>query len=96
MLSTVRILRQPTNRVYRLLSRTMSSKRMAPTPWTPNNYPPARRSNHVDEYKSELKGQVKVADPYQWLEKSTPETDEWVTAQEEFTRAYLDQASVFA
>ncbi|KZP21737.1 hypothetical protein FIBSPDRAFT_740187 [Athelia psychrophila] len=64
---------------------------MAPTPWKPNCYPTARRSSHVDEYKSELKGLVKVADPYQWLEKNTPETEEWVSAQEAFTRAYLDQ-----
>lgn len=64
---------------------------MPPTPWKPNSYPPARRSDHVDEYKSESKGIVKVADPYQWLEKNTPETDEWTTAQEAFTRKYLDQ-----
>ena len=66
---------------------------MSLTPWTPNKYPPARRSDHVDEYKSETKGCVQVADPYQWLEKNTAETDEWVTAQEAFTRVYLDQAS---
>lgn len=72
----------------------MSSQRMAPTPWKPNCYPTARRSSHVDEYKSELKGLVKVADPYQWLEKNTPETEEWVSAQEAFTRAYLDQVRV--
>jgi len=66
---------------------------MSPTPWVPNKYPPTRRSDHVDVYKSEAKGQVQVADPYQWLEKNSAETDEWVTAQEAFTRAYLDQAS---
>lgn len=66
---------------------------MPPTPWVPNKYPLARRSDHVDEYKSESKGSVKVADPYQWLEKKTTETDEWTTTQENFTRAYLDVSS---
>ncbi|EGN96818.1 hypothetical protein SERLA73DRAFT_124603 [Serpula lacrymans var. lacrymans S7.3] len=64
---------------------------MSPTPWTPNQYPPARRSDHVDVYKSEAKGQVHVSDPYQWLEKHSEETDKWTTAQEAFTRAYLDK-----
>jgi hypothetical protein len=66
---------------------------MSPTPWIANKYPSARRSDHLDEYKSEAKGRVQVADPYQWLEKNTPETEEWVTAQEAFTRAYLDKVS---
>jgi prolyl oligopeptidase len=34
---------------------------------------------------------VRVADPYAWLEKDTPETDEWVSAQERFARDHLDQ-----
>lgn len=62
-----------------------------PTPWTPNRYPPARRSDHVDVYKSEKNGEVRVPDPYQWLEQNTDETEQWTTAQEQFTRAYLDQ-----
>lgn len=69
----------------------MSTARMSPTPWTPNSYPPARRSDHVDEYKSEAKGSVKIPDPYQWLEKHTEETEAWTTSQESFTRKYLDQ-----
>jgi len=44
-------------------------------------------------YKSVTKGQVKVADPYQWLERNSAETNEWITAQEAFTRQYLEQAS---
>lgn len=64
---------------------------MAPTPWTPNQYPPARRSDHVDVYKSEKQGEVRVADPYQWLEEHTDETDVWTSAQDTFTRAYLDK-----
>lgn len=64
---------------------------MAPTPWKPGNYPPTRRSDHVDVYKSAAKGQVRVADPYQWLEEYSDETDKWTTSQEVFTRSYLDK-----
>ncbi|KAI0637652.1 prolyl oligopeptidase [Trametes polyzona] len=62
-----------------------------PTRWVPNRYPSARRSDHVDTYKSESKGEVRVHDPYQWLEHNTDETEQWTTAQEQFTRQYLDQ-----
>lgn len=63
---------------------------MAPTPWTPNRYPVARRSDHIDTYTSEAKGEVKIHDPYEWLQHNTDETDKWTTAQEKFTREYLD------
>ncbi|KAF8966430.1 prolyl oligopeptidase [Flammula alnicola] len=62
-----------------------------PTPWTPNAYPPTRRSNHVDIYKSASRGEVLVADPYQYLEENTDETDKFTTQQAEFTRKYLDK-----
>ncbi|EMD31833.1 hypothetical protein CERSUDRAFT_88707 [Gelatoporia subvermispora B] len=62
-----------------------------PTSWTPNRYPSARRSDHVDVYKSESKGEVRVHDPYEWLEHDTEETDKWTSAQVEFTREYLNQ-----
>jgi hypothetical protein len=61
------------------------------TPWKPNQYPRARRSDHVDIYKSEKQGEVRVHDPYQWLEEPTEETDKWTTAQDAFTRSYLDK-----
>lgn len=64
---------------------------MAPTPWIPKSYPPARRSDHVDTYKSAAKGEVRVADPYQWLEADTEETEKWTSAQEAFTRTHLDK-----
>ncbi|KAF9240642.1 prolyl oligopeptidase [Melanogaster broomeanus] len=64
---------------------------MAPTPWTTNRYPEARRSDHVDVYKSEKHEEVRVADPYQWLEENTEETDKWTSAQDAFTRTYLDK-----
>ncbi|KAI0346955.1 hypothetical protein BDW22DRAFT_1321836 [Trametopsis cervina] len=61
------------------------------TPWTPNAYPAARRSDHVDIYKSKAKGEVHVHDPYEWLEHNSDETEKWTTAQEAFTRQYLDK-----
>ena len=45
----------------------------------------------MDEYKSASRGIVKVPDPYRWLEEYTEETDNWTSAQEKFTRAYIDQ-----
>jgi hypothetical protein len=54
------------------------------------HYPPARRSEHVDIYKSLAKGEVEVHDPYNWLEKSSPETDQWINEQVSVSRAYLD------
>lgn len=71
---------------------TTSTRAMpARTPWLSNRYPFARRSDHVDVYKSEAKGEVRVHDPYQWLEQNTDETEKWVDAEEAFTRQYLDQ-----
>ncbi|KAF9526276.1 prolyl oligopeptidase [Crepidotus variabilis] len=64
---------------------------MPQTPWSTGEYPQARRSSHVDIYKSASRGEVSVADPYQWLENDTEETDKWTTAQEAFTRKYLDK-----
>lgn len=65
---------------------------MAPvTPWTPGNYPPTRRSDHIDVYESAANGQVGVPDPYHWLENRTDEAEKWVTAQRLFARSYLDK-----
>ena len=61
------------------------------TLWTPNQYPTTRRTEHVDIYKSKSRGEVKVPDPYNWLEENTTETDNWTTVQQEVTRKYLDQ-----
>jgi prolyl oligopeptidase len=63
---------------------------MASIAWIPNRYPHSRRSDHVDVYTSESKGKVNVHDPYEWLEKSSEETDRWVSEQEQYTRDYLD------
>ena len=51
----------------------------------PNNYPPARKSDQVDDYHG-----VKVADPYRWLEDlDSPETRAWVEAQNKLSFGYL-------
>ena len=51
----------------------------------PNNYPPARKSDQVDDYHG-----VKVADPYRWLEDlDSEETRTWVEAQNKLSFGYL-------
>ncbi|KAF8499303.1 prolyl oligopeptidase [Gautieria morchelliformis] len=64
---------------------------MAPAAWTANAYPPARRSEHYDTWKSENHGEVKVHDPYEWLESSSEETEKWIDAQVELTSKFLNQ-----
>ncbi|KAI0318097.1 prolyl oligopeptidase [Amylostereum chailletii] len=58
--------------------------------WKPKQYPSARRSDHIDVYESESKGKVSVHDQYQWLEQNTDETDQWTTAQADYTRSFLE------
>jgi prolyl oligopeptidase len=82
---------QPVRDRFRTALAHFSSRTMSPTPWVPNAYPPTHRSDHIDVYKSETRGDVKVSDPYNWLEEYSDETDKWTTAQEQFTRTYLDK-----
>ena len=70
---------------------TQSSLSATQTPWTKTTYPASRRSDHVDVYKSEKHGEVRVPDPYNWLEQNSEETEAWTTAQADFTRNFLDQ-----
>lgn len=50
-------------------------------------YPPARRSDVVDDYHG-----TKVPDPYRWLEDpDAPETRTWIEAENRLTTAYLAQ-----
>ena len=60
----------------------------APTTATAQvSYPPTPKGQTVDEYFG-----TKVADPYRWLEDDTsPETAEWVKAENKVTRDYLDR-----
>lgn len=58
--------------------------------WIPHCYPPTRRSDHIDIYQSEVKGEVKVPDPYAWLEKDGEERERWLATQEALTRNFLD------
>jgi prolyl oligopeptidase len=52
-----------------------------------NTYPETKKVDTVDNYFG-----VAVPDPYRWLENdTTPETADWVTAQNKVTFGYLDQ-----
>ena len=81
--------------VSSLLSASQSDYRiwttMTPTPWVTDNYPPTHRSDHVDIYQSASSGEVQVSDPYQWLEETSDEVDQWTTAQTNFTQEYLNK-----
>ena len=49
-------------------------------------YPTAPRGNVVDTYFG-----MRVPDPYRWLEEiDSPQTQAWVAAEGNLTRAYLD------
>lgn len=52
-----------------------------------NNYPETKKVDQVDEYFG-----TQVEDPYRWLEDDrSPETEEWVKAQNKVTFNYLEQ-----
>jgi prolyl oligopeptidase len=54
---------------------------------TPMTYPPARKSDQIDDYHG-----VKVADPYRWLEDlDSEETRVWVEAENKLTFGYLSE-----
>lgn len=49
------------------------------------NYPVSNKTEQVDDYHG-----TKVEDPYRWLEdENSPETQQWVNAQNEVTNDYL-------
>ena len=49
------------------------------------HYPPAPRGTTVDVYHG-----TEVADPYRWMETSSPELSAWVTAQNAVSEPYLN------
>ena len=50
-----------------------------------NNYPPARKSDQIDDYHG-----TKVADPYRWLEDlDSEETRNWVEAENKLSFGFL-------
>ena len=52
-------------------------------------YPQTRQVDQVDDYHGTI-----VPDPYRWLEDlDSPETTEWIAAQNQVTAGYLDQIS---
>ncbi len=63
---------------------------MIASSWIPHCYPPTRRSDHIDVYQSEAQGEVKVPDPYAWLEKDGEEKERWLASQETLARNFLD------
>lgn len=51
------------------------------------HYPPAQKSDHVDDYHG-----TKVADPYRWLENpDASESRQWIEAENKLTFDYLKQ-----
>ena len=51
----------------------------------PNNYPPARKSDQIDDYHG-----TPVADPYRWLEDlDSEETRNWVEAENKLSFGFL-------
>jgi hypothetical protein len=84
-------LRYALERIFSCLFSWSKSPRMPSASWISNRYPPTRRSEHVDIYRSANRGEVVVPDPYHWLETDSDETDKWTSAQEAFTRDYLDK-----
>ncbi|KYR00405.1 prolyl oligopeptidase [Tieghemostelium lacteum] len=55
------------------------------------NYPKANRDETYETYKSSKNGEVKIEDPYRWLETPTSEeTKQWVNQENTVTRSFLD------
>lgn len=56
-----------------------------------SRYPQTRRGDHVDVYRNSQGQDVRVPDPYRWLEDpDAPETREWVEAQNRVSQDLLN------
>ena len=69
-----------------------------PARWSPQThpYPAARRSDAATTYKSAKHGEVRVPEPYDWLEKppsESAETRTWTEAQAAYTQNFLEACS---
>ena len=69
---------------------TFACLRSMPVTASSWSYPPTHRSDHIDVYQSEAQGEVKVPDPYAWLEKDGEERKRWLASQEALARKLLD------
>jgi prolyl oligopeptidase len=70
------------------MTESATAERSRPTAtFTALTYPQTRRDAHTDDYFG-----TTVADPYRWLEElDSPETKEWVTAENKVTFDYLSR-----
>lgn len=66
---------------------TGSSPRASATKELPI-YPKTRRTDHFDTYQNKS-GEVKVSDPYNWLEQDTEERSSWLDEQADLTEATI-------
>lgn len=85
---------QPSLQRTPVFVKQMSTTTTAAMSWDPaaSPYPSARRQDHVDTYRSATKGEVKVPDPYVWLEvppSESEETKRFVEQQADLTATFL-------
>ncbi|KAG8952602.1 hypothetical protein FRC04_003963 [Tulasnella sp. 424] len=58
----------------------------------PPSYPKTRRTEHIDTYQNKS-GEVKVSDPYNWLERDTEERSFWLNEQASLTQTFLGNSA---
>ncbi|KIO29452.1 hypothetical protein M407DRAFT_70380 [Tulasnella calospora MUT 4182] len=56
----------------------------------PLKYPKSRRTDHFDTYENK-NGEVKVLDPYNWLESETQERSSWLDEQADLTQRFIEK-----
>ncbi len=84
------ILRQAALVLAGLVGLTSCTKQEGMASVDRRQYPHARQVTQIDNYHG-----TEVADPYRWMEKmDSPETREWVDAQEKLFNEFVDDVSV--